>query len=130
MAHTGSYFKINGQEVPYPKRGIKPTVITVVDSARNADGVVVGQKIGRDQYKLDAVEWPYLSAEEWSRILTLCSNFWVNVTFFDMVTNIEKTMPAYVGDRTAEPFWVDETGRPTHYIKCKVNFIDTGHGEV
>lgn len=121
-----AYLSINGQEVPYPKRGVTPTTITVVDAARNANGVMVGQRIGRDQYKIDNLEWPYLSAEDWSRILTLCSSFFVNLTFWDPVSNAQKTLQCYVGDRTAEPYWVDENGRPTHYINCKVNIIDTG----
>lgn len=120
------YLAINGQEIPYPKRGVKVTVTTVVDSARNANGVVVGQRIGRDQYKIDALEWPYLSAEEWSRILQLISGFFFNVTFYDTVTNGLKTLRMYCGDRNAEPYWVDENGRPTHYKDCKVNLIDCG----
>ena len=124
----GAYLKINGVEVPYPKRGVTPTVTTVVDAGRNLNGVVVGQRIGRDQYKIDNLEWPYLTAEEWSRILQLVSGFYFNLTFWNPVTNSEKTIRAYCGDRTAEPYWVNEvTGKPTHYINCKVNLIDTGY---
>lgn len=121
-----NYLAINGQEIPYPKRGVKATTITVVDSARNANGTVVGQRIGRDQYKIDGLEWPHLKAEEWSRILTLLSNFFVTVTFYDQVTNDLKTLEMYVGDRTAEPLWVDDNGKPTDYINCKANLIDIG----
>lgn len=122
-----SYIKINGQEVPYPKRGVAPTVTTVVNSGRNLNGVVVGQRIGRDQYKLDNLEWPWLTAAEWSRILQLVSNFYFDCTFVNPVTNAWETKRMYVGDRTAEPYWVDlATGKPTHYRNCKVNIIDTG----
>lgn len=120
------YLAINGQEIPYPKRGVKALVTTVVDSARNVNGVVVGQRIGRDQYKIDALEWSYLTAAEWSRILQLMSGFFFNVTFYDPVTNGLKTLRMYCGDRSAEPYWVDENGKPTHYINCKANLIDTG----
>lgn len=121
-----SYLKINGQEIPYPKRGVSAVVSTVVDSGRNLNGVVVGQRIGRDQYKIDSLEWPYLTAEEWSRILQLISGFYFDLTFYDPVTNSAKTIKAYCGDRHAEPYWVDKYGKPTHYVNCKVNFIDTG----
>ncbi len=59
-------------------------------------------------------------------ILQLVSPFFFNVTFYDPVTNGEKTLKMYCGDRTAEPYWVDANGKPTHYLNCKVNLIDTG----
>ena len=65
-----SYIAINGYELPPPKRGVHPIVTTVVDAGRNANGAVVGQRVGRDQYKIDGLEWPWLTAEQWSRIYT------------------------------------------------------------
>lgn len=121
-----SYLAINGYELPPPKRGVKPIVTTVVDAGRNANGAVVGQRVGRDQYKIDALEWPVLTADQWSTILRLLEAFFVHVTFVDPVTNSRKTVKMYCGDRTAQPYWVDATGKPTHYINCKVNLIDTG----
>lgn len=121
-----SYLKINGYELPPPKRGVHPIVTTVVDAGRNANGAVVGQRVGRDQYKIDGLEWPWLTAAQWSRILSILSNFFVYVTFIDPVTNKEKTVKMYCGDRTAEPYWVDKKGHPTHYRNCKVNLIDVG----
>lgn len=121
-----SYIAINGQALPPPARGVKPVVTTIVDAGRNANGAVVGQKVGRDQYKLDALVWPSLSAEEWSRILQLLQDFYVHVTFIDPVSNQKKTIRMYPGDRTAEPYRVDENGNPTMYINCSVNLIDVG----
>lgn len=121
-----SYIEINGYKLPPPKRGVSVVAITVVDSGRNANGVIVGQKIGRSQYKIDGLEWPWLSAKEWSNILKVLDNFFVNVTFVEPVTNLPKTIKMYPGDRTAEPYWLNESGSPTHYTNCKVNLIDTG----
>lgn len=121
-----SYIKVNGVDLPYPKRGVQPVVTTIVNAGRNANGVVVGQRIGRDQYKLNQLEWPWLSAAEWSRILTLISGFYFMVTFPDPVTGCARTVKMYCGDRSAEPYWVDANGNPTYYRNCKVNFIDTG----
>lgn len=121
-----SYIAINGVELPPPKRGVTPIVTTVVDSGRNANGTVVGQRVGRDQYKLDGLEWPWLTAAQWSTILRLLKNFFVYVTFYDPVTNGQKTLKMYPGDRSAEPYWIDENGKPTHYRNCKVNLIDVG----
>ena len=121
-----SYLKINGYELPPPKRGVHPIVTTIVDAGRNANGAVVGQRVGRDQYKIDGLEWAWLTAEEWSRILSILNDFFVHVSFIDPVTNAEKTIKMYCGDRKAEPYWVDENGHPTHYRNCKFNLIDTG----
>jgi len=121
-----SYLAINGYELPPPKRGVHPLVATIVDSGRNANGAVVGQRVGRDQYKIDGLEWPWLSAEEWSRILTILNQFFVYVTFIDPVSNTKKTIKMYCGDRTGEPYWLDDDGNPTFYRNCKVNLIDTG----
>lgn len=121
-----AYLLINGQEIPMPKRGVSTIVTTIVDSARNANGVVVGQKIGRDQYKIGNLEWAWLTAEQWEKILTLLNNFFVNVTFTDPVSGSKITKQMYCGDRTATPYWIDENGKPTHYKDCKVNLIDTG----
>ena len=58
---------------------------TIVDSARNANAVVVGQVVGREQQKLDRLEWAYLTAEQWSSILKEFKNFYVTVTYPDAV---------------------------------------------
>lgn len=121
-----AYLAINGYELPPPKRGVRPTVTTVVDAGRNANGSVVGQRVGRDQYKIDSLEWSWLTADQWAQILSVLSHFFVYVTFTDPVLNSLKTIKMYCGDRTAEPYWVDENGKPTHYRNCKVNLIDCG----
>lgn len=124
----GNFITINGVELPQPKRGLGLHIATVVDSARNSSGKVVGQKIGRDQQKIENVEWAVLTAEEWSNILRILdSNFYVTVTYPDMVTNDWITRTMYCGDRTAIPFKISPTtGLPTMYKECKVNFIDVG----
>lgn len=121
-----AYIAINGYELPSPKRGVAPIVTTIVDAGRDANGTVVGQRIGRDQYKLNELEWAWLTAEEWSRILSILSNFFVYVTFPDPVTNRRITLKMYPGDRTAEPYYVDGNDMPTHYCNCRVNLIDVG----
>lgn len=121
-----AYLAINGYELPPPKRGVQPIVTTVVDAGRNANGAVVGQRVGRDQYKIDGLEWPWLTAREWSQILRALSGFFVFVTFHDPVSNSRKTIKMYPGDRSGEPYWVNGSGSPTHYRNCKVNLVDVG----
>lgn len=121
-----AYISINGYELPPCKRGVKIIVTTVVNSGRDANGAVVGQRVGRDLYKIDGLEWAYLTAEQWESILQAISDFFFYVTFNDPVSGSRKTVKMYCGDRSGEPYWVDGNGTPTHYINCKVNLIDTG----
>lgn len=122
-----AFIKINGREYPCPRRGLNLMTATIVDSARNANAVVVGQVVGREQQKIDNLEWAYLTAEQWSSLLQEFRNFYVMVTYPDMVNNTWTTRKMYPGDRTAEPFHLDpETQLPIDYINCKVNFIDCG----
>lgn len=123
-----AFLTINGHECPTPTRGLGLQIATMVDSARNANGVVVGQKIGRDQQKLDSLYWAVLTAEEWAAILQIFDeSFFVTVKYPDMVHNTWTSRKMYPGDRTATPLWVDKsTGLPSTYRDCKVNLIDVG----
>lgn len=122
-----AFITVNGYDFPSPRRGAKPTVSTIVNAGRNANATVVGQKIGRDQYKLDGLEWPWLPAEIWSRMLTVLDHFFVYVTFWDPVSDGQRTIKMYPGDRTGEPYWIDpDTGKPLFYLNCKVNLTDCG----
>jgi len=121
-----SFLAINGVALPPCKRGVKPLVTTIVNAGRNVDAQVVGQRVGRDQYKIDTLEFPYLTAAQWSQILRLMAGFFFFVTFPDPVSNSKRTIKMYCGDRSGEPYWVDANGNPTHYIDCKVNLVDTG----
>lgn len=118
-------------KVPYPSKdsGLQ-TVVTLVNTSRTADGVVRGEKIGRDQGKVE-LTWSILTPEIWSEILLFFNdNFYFNIRYIDMVTNDWKTRRFYVGDRSAQPFLIDkETNRPKYYLDCKANVVDTGMGD-
>lgn len=122
-----SLIRINGRDFPQPDYGLDFIVATFVDSGRNANMEVVGQKIGRDQFKVNNLVWSYLPATTWSEILKEFSGFFATVTIPDMVTNSWVTLKMYPGDRSAKPFERDETtGLPSSYRDCKVNIIDAG----
>ena len=121
-----AYLSINGYELPPPKRGVSVVVSTIVNSGRDANGAVVGQRIGRDQYKIDGLEWAWLTASQWASILNAMRNFFFFVTFIDPVSTAPRTVKMYCGDRSAEPYWVDGNEHPTHFRNCKVNLVDTG----
>ena len=122
------FITIEGVELPPPKRGLNLKIATIVDSARNANGEVIGQKVGRDQQKIDNLEWAYLDGDTWRQILQIFDQkFFVTVTYPNMVTGTWTTRKMYPGDRSATPMWLNmNSGLPTHYINCKVNLIDAG----
>ena len=121
------FIKINGNPYPQPRRGLNLLDATLVDSGRNSDGEVIGQKVGRRQQKINNLEWGALTAVQWSAILREFENFFVTVTYPDMVNNAWTTRKMYPGDQTATPLWIDPiTGLPILYINCKVNLIDCG----
>lgn len=122
-----NFIRINGREYPQPRRGLELIGSTIVDATRNANGVTVGQMVGRELQKINNLEWGYLTAEQWSQILQEFEQFYVTVTYPDMVNNTWTTRKMYPGDRSATPFHMDEvTGLPKDYINCKVNLIDCG----
>ena len=126
MSNSCNFIRVNGKPFPAPKRYPNMIVTTAVNAGRNANNKLVGQKIGRDNYKIDNLEWPYLDAATWSSMLKEFDNFLCQVQVWDMVNNRWITLQMYPGDRTADVFKIDSEGKPTHYINCKVNIIDAG----
>ena len=117
---------INEKEFPAPDIGANLIVATNVSDGKNADGEFVGQKVGRDQYKIDGLQWKFLDVETWSKILQELSSFVVTAKIPDMVNNRFLTIRMYPGNRTATPVEFDRNGLPTMYKDCKVNLIDCG----
>ena len=117
---------INGVVLSTPARGMTEGYYQIVDSARNANGTVVAQLIGHRQLKLDSVKWPWLTAAEWGSILREIDKFYGTLAYYDPRTGTKRNLEVYWGDATAEPYWVDADGNPTHYTNCKCNIIDTG----
>ena len=120
------FISINGKEFPSPDRGLEFLVATFVSSGKNANGEFVGQRVGRDQYKLNNLVWNKLDASTWSDMLKEFQEFVVTVKFPDMVNNDWLTLRMYPGDRTAQPLQVGADGLPTMYSQCKVNIVDCG----
>ena len=120
---------INGHNLPTPKRGLTEVVSTNVDSARNSLGEMVGEKVGRDIYKLDAVEWRWLTKAQWAAILNLVTSkhFKFECTFPDPLKSSGFcTHTCYCGDRSAEPYYINSNGDFTFYRSCTMNIIDCG----
>lgn len=121
------FIYINNIAFPYPdKESGLQTISTLVNSARTADGVMRGEKIGRDQSKIE-LTWNVLTPEKWSSMLKQFENFFFTIKYIDMVTNDWVTRKFYVGDRSAKPYLIDPvTNKPKFYVQCKANVIDVG----
>lgn len=117
---------INEKEFPAPDVGANFIVSTNVSDGKNADGELIGQKVGRDQYKIDNLKWKFLDAKTWAEILQEFDSFIVTARIPDMVHNRFMIIRMYPGNRTATPIMFDDTGLPTMYKDCKVNLIDCG----
>ncbi len=117
---------INGRAFPAPDKGGKLIVTTNVSQGKNALGEFVGQKVGRDQYKFDSLQWKQLDAKTWSDMLKEFDKFVVIARIPDMVNNNWITIRMYPGNREGEPIAFDADDLPIQYQNCKVNIVDCG----
>lgn len=125
----------NGWEVlPIPKTGSSFIVTSFVTEGRNAQGMVVGEQIGRDQVKLNALIYPALYAHEWERLLSLLKvGQKTYFKYYDLSAGKEIIRALYPGDRTATiysyaPYILsgESCCRPQVLSDCSVNLIDRG----
>lgn len=126
MALT-SFLNVNGYDFPAPVDGFNYIISTNVNAGRNASNAVVGQRVGRDIYKLNTLEWVGLDPSTWQMMLRALEPFYVPVTFEDYRTGQPITIVMYPGDRTGQPLRVNEmTFQVEKYKSCKFNLIDAG----
>lgn len=123
-----SFLNVNGYNFPPPRRGFSWTISTTVNAGRNANNAVIGDRVGRDLYKLDNMEWVGLTPKQREMMLKAIEPFYVPVTFEDMKKPGHPiTIIMYPGDRSGSPLFVDKL---THMVlqdeTLKFNLIDTG----
>lgn len=123
-----SFLNVNGYDFPCPKSGFSWTITTTVSAGRNANNAVIGQRIGRDLYKLENLEWVGLSPKTRKYMLNALRDFYVPVTFEDMTNpGVPITIIMYPGDRQGKPLFVEKL---THMVKLdetlSFNLIDAG----
>lgn len=115
--------------LPYPTVGSAAFETSrMVDSARNANGEMVGRQIGRSVSKQN-MGWSRISCEKWWEF-----NRWIEAghfTFYCHYFNFNmgrwETRLFYVGDFKASPGPVDpDTGMPAYLVDASVNVIDCG----
>ena len=115
---------IGGFEFPEPS-SYSATTSTIVDSARNVSGYVVGAVVRHDVAKVE-LSWKYLTAGQWATILSLFTNsFYNDVRFLNQATNSYTTRTMYVSDRTAG-MWRRHptTGEVMGWTDCALSLIE------
>jgi hypothetical protein len=115
---------IGGFSFPEPST-YTATTSTIVDSGRNVQGRVVGAVVRHDVAKIE-LSWKYLTAYQWSQILSLfTSSFYNEVTFLNQVTNSYDTRTMYVSDRNAGMWRRDpQTGDVLGYTGASLSLIE------
>ena len=120
---------------------------TLVDSARNTQGQVIGNVIASDIAKVE-MKWKFLTPQQYSNMAKLFEqkyngSFFVAVSFFDIIkndfdgdrtkapTNSSGNNPCrmfYCGDRKVQfaKMVLNEDGTPKGYADVALNLIDTG----
>ena len=93
-----------GFVVPTPSEYIGNTA-TVVDSARNTDGYMIGTVIRNGVAKIQ-MKWNFITADDWAAMLKQFEPdyggaFVRSVTFFNQTSAQLETRDMYVGDRTS-----------------------------
>ena len=121
---TDLFLVVNGVQFPCPVRDYEVVRSQLVDSGRNANGAVVGQKIGRKLWKINNLHWKGLSAETWAAMQAALEPFFVDVTFTGD-DNQRHTVKMYPGDTTAKPYYLNGILYDV-YEDCKFNLIDCG----
>lgn len=115
---------VAGYELPEPSEYSANTA-TLVDSARNVSGYVIGAVIRNDVAKVE-LKWRYLTAVQWANILSkFTDNFYNEVTFYNQATADYTTREMYVGDRSAG-MWRrhPETGEVMGWTDCALSLVE------
>lgn len=101
------------------------TTSTIVDSARNVSGYVVGSVLRNDVAKIE-LSWKYLTARQWATILSLFANsFYNDVTFYNQVTASYTTRTMYVSDKTAGMWRRDpDSGEVMGWTGCALSLVE------
>ena len=70
MADKGNkdFIIVNNIPLPIPAPGYSISTAQAVDAGRNASNQVVGQKVGRRQWKINNLVWRGLTPEQWADI--------------------------------------------------------------
>jgi hypothetical protein len=115
---------IGGYELPEPST-YSAVTSTIVDSARNVSGRVIGSVVRNDVAKIE-LSWRYLTADQWATILSLFTNsFYNDVRFLNQATNNYEVRTMYVSDRNASMWRRDPNkGAIMGYTGCSLSLVE------
>lgn len=115
---------VNNVEWPEPS-DYSANTSTLVDSARNVKGYVVGSVIRSGVSKIE-VKWRYLTAQQWASVIgPFDANFYCSVRFFDQTSASYVTKQMYVSDRKAG-MWRRHptTGEVMGWTDCSLSLVE------
>lgn len=119
---------VGGVALPEPST-YKAQTSTIVDSARNVEGKMIGSVIRDDVAKVE-LGYRYLTVEDWAKIGRLFKSaaggsFINSVTFFDQTEGTYVTRQMYCSDRSSGMWRRDpSTGDVIGWTDCKVSFVE------
>lgn len=127
IARASDFIIVNGVQFPCPAPGMEIVRSQTVDSGRNVNAAVIGQKVGRKLWKINNLQWNGLDAETWKEMQDALEPFFVSVTFTGD-DNVRHTYTMYPSDTTGHPLFLDDIFY-RNYETCKFNLIDCGWEE-
>lgn len=115
---------IGGYNLPEPST-YNAVTSTVVDSARNVRGVMIGSVVRSDIAKIE-LTWRYLSVRDWATVLSLFTSSFINdVRFFNQATGNYEVRAMYCSDRNAAAFRRDpHTGELLGWTGCSLSLVE------
>lgn len=115
---------VGGYNFPEPST-YSAVTSTIVDSARNVNGKVVGAVVRHDLAKIE-MSWKYLTVQQWANILSLfTSSFYNEVRFFNQATGTYDVRTMYVSDRNAGMWRRDpNTGAVMGWTSCSLSLVE------
>ena len=76
---------------------------------------------------MDSLQWSYLTATQWGKILDEIEKFEGILKIWDARTGRFLEVKVYWGNSEDEPFEVSSTGEILTFRNCKCNIIDMGY---
>ena len=119
-------FWVNSHPFPYPVHGMEYIYSDAVNNGRNAEAVMIGERVGRTQSKLNNLEWKMLDVWTVHDMIRAFDDFFVIVHYWDLREGDWVDLKMYPGDRTAMPYYRMSDGIPDKIESFKVNIIDCG----
>ena len=115
---------VGGYDFPEPST-YNATTSTIVDSARNVEGKMIGAVVRNNVARID-LTWRYLTVEQWAAIIgPFNSGFIADVRFLDQSTGNYDVRTMYCSDRTAGMWRRNpETGAVMGWTDCRIALVE------